>query len=136
MIGITFNHRTISKILLVGAALLVASPALADGWYGGQYQRGSSDMGVDGAPTCRGVYIIWAGGSPFYVGKSRSIRSRLREHFSGAGSSAVASILNQNATIGWEALCTDSDEQMESQLMQHLGTTSLGNLRIEPDPGY
>ena len=136
MTGITLNSWKIGTVVLVAAGLMTAAPASAQSWYGGQYQRGSSDLGVDGAPNCRGVYIIWAGGRPFYVGKSRGIRGRLREHFSGAGSSAVASILNQNASIGWEALCGDSDEQMESQLMKHLGTTSLGNLRIETDPGY
>jgi hypothetical protein len=117
--------------------ILSAQPCFSsDNWQSGNYDPRESDLGTSSAPPCRGVYIISVGGTPFYVGKSREIKSRLKEHFSGAGSTAVASILNQGYPIKWEALCTDSDEQVEAQLMDHLHTTSLGNLRVERDPGY
>ncbi|MGF6874160.1 GIY-YIG nuclease family protein [Paraburkholderia sp. MM5477-R1] len=127
------------KAVAMGAAcvlILNVQPCFSgDSWQSGDYDPRESQLGVDTSPSCRGVYIITVGGTPFYVGKSREIRKRLREHFTGAGSTAVASILNQGQPIKWNALCTDSDEQVEAQLMERLHTTSLGNLRIERDPG-
>lgn len=115
------------------ALLYVPQVAFADDWRTGNYDSKDSWAGTSDAPTCRGVYVISVGGHPFYVGKAHDVRDRLKEHLTGnsRGSSAVASILNQGESITWAALCAETNEQIEAQLIQHFGSNELGNLRTE-----
>lgn len=91
--------------------------------------------GLAGVPESSGVYIIYADGSPFYVGRSIvNIHDRLYRHATGRGSQKVREALNRGdaLTFEWEELL--SPHQAEAQLIAALGTAVCGNLRRETDP--
>lgn len=118
-------------IALLGTSLLsMATPAIA-GWS----VKDLTPDGVYGVPTCSGVYIILRNGNPYYVGRSRvNIYRRLKAHAGGYGSKKVAELLGKSDKLTVEYECLTSVEQMESQLINELGTDKLGNMRRETDP--
>jgi excinuclease UvrABC nuclease subunit len=90
--------------------------------------------GVNSAPSCSGVYTIFQGGKPIYVGRSRvSILVRLQNHYAGRGSRCVDSQRGENA-FGWtyEFDCVMSPEQLEANRIRDLSPPC--NERGERDP--
>src|SRR4051812_38401660 len=91
-------------------------------------------LGVDNAPNCGGVYIIFRNDQPMYVGRSRvSIRDRLRSHYAGRGSACIDSQRGENRS-GWtfDAQCAGSPEQLEANRIRDLSPPC--NMRGEKDP--
>ena len=104
-------------------------------WNRGQFDESATDKGIGNVSSCKGVYIIYSDGDPYYVGRSRvSVYARLRAHITGRGSRKVAELLGGSHRLTYEYECLDSVEQMEAQLIDELGTTRFGNLRRETDP--
>jgi excinuclease UvrABC nuclease subunit len=92
-----------------------------------------NDAAVREVPAGPGVYIIYKGEQPFYIGRSRvSIRERLWRHLHNGGSQKVAAELKSHLTFEYEEMWSES--QAEAQLIEALGTVGLGNLRSESDP--
>ncbi|QQZ28863.1 GIY-YIG nuclease family protein [Thiothrix subterranea] len=123
------------RLMLIATIMsvsIVAQEAIAvDGWPSGSFD----DAGVARVPQCAGVYIIYKDDTPYYVGRSRvNIYQRLYRHLNGNGSKKIAEILDGDYKLTMAYECLDSVEQMESQLIDALGTTNFGNLRRETDP--
>jgi len=119
--------KLIKLLLLILAA--TASPAMA--WP----REDFTENGLTHVPNCPGIYIIERNGTPYYVGRSRvSIQGRLQRHLAGTGSRMVATILGGSDRLTVEFECVGNMEQVESQMIDHLGTTAYGNLRRERDP--
>lgn len=117
------------KMMLPLLVVTLASPAMA--WP----RQDFTENGVTHVSNCPGVYIIERNGTPYYIGRSRvSIQDRLKRHVKGTGSRMVAALLGGSDRLTVEYECVGNMEQMESQLIQHLGTTRFGNLRRETDP--
>ena len=119
----------IAKSLILFGITFSSSAALA--WGNANF----SESGLYHVPNCPGVYVIYRGSQPFYVGRSRnSIADRLKRHLNGSGSRKVAEAVASGATMSVSYECGDSPEQMEAILIKEFGTNGLGNLRRESDP--
>ena len=125
-----------ANVLLVGL-VLATGPLSAFAWSTGDFNEGGSGgdkFSGNGPDTCRGVYVVRLQGSPFYVGRSVNVRSRLLDHISGRGSRKIADQLGKGQKLTYEYECLDSVEQAEAILIKHYDTTKAGNLRRESDP--
>jgi len=94
-----------------------------------------TDRNVKAVPRGPGIYIIYADGEPFYIGRStRDIHERLWKHFTRTGSRKVAEAVSQGIALEFEYQEMLSVEQAEAQLIHAFGTYKFGNLRRETDP--
>jgi predicted GIY-YIG superfamily endonuclease len=121
---------------LAGLVCLVASFG-AFAWSTGDFNEsgnGGGKFAGNGPETCRGVYVIRLQGSPYYVGRSANVRSRLLDHINGRGSRKVADQLGKGQKLSYEYECLDSEVQAEAILIKQYGTGTAGNLRRESDP--
>lgn len=86
-------------------------------------------------PHGSGVYIVYAQGAAFYVGRSaRSIRDRLIAHAQMRGSKKIREALLSGKSLEFEWEEMMSPHQAEAQLIDRLGVVAAGNLRRETDP--
>lgn len=90
------------------------------------------DFHIGKSPRSAGVYIIYQGETPVYVGRSRvNIRQRLEAHRQGKGNWFLRLV---GPTAAFEYSEMMSCEQAEAQLIRELKTKTYGNYRFETDP--
>jgi excinuclease UvrABC nuclease subunit len=86
-------------------------------------------------PIDPGVYVIYRGSRPVYVGRSRcNIQARLRCHHAKRGNRGIAIALDMGVPLSFEYACMISVEQAEAVLISFIGKENLYNLRKETDP--
>jgi hypothetical protein len=91
------------------------------------------DAALKKVPRGPGVYLLYKGILPFYVGRSRvDMRQRLWCHLHGCGSRKIAVEKKEDLYFEFRAML--SVEQAEAELIEALGTYGLGSLRRESDP--
>jgi excinuclease ABC subunit C len=87
-------------------------------------------------PDAPGVYLLKeAGGKVVYVGKARSIRKRVANHFSKAGARGSVDMVSQVAEIDFIATETEAEALLAEQrfIRQH---RPLYNVRLRDDKSY
>ncbi len=86
-------------------------------------------------PKRPGVYIIYRGNDPFYIGRSLvDVHRRLLAHAMKRGSRKVREALERGDSLHFEWEEILSAHQAEAELIRALGTINVGNLRRETDP--
>ena len=88
---------------------------------------------IDAVPEAPGVYLLYGeSGPPLYVGKSRSMRSRVLQHFYSS-----AAWLQEVRRIEWHRTVGELGALLtEARLVKHLGPTYNRQLKAEATCGF
>lgn len=87
---------------------------------------------VNSAPESGGIYCIYdetARDMPAYLGRSKNIRRRLKEHLSGRGSKSVAMLIDHNHKLWFSFGHSDNPHGAEAAELARLSPS--GNRKRE-----